>query len=170
MIDGQNSQINNDSNENGGNISKDNGELSKCQRERDEYLDGWKRAKAELINYKKDEAKRFEIAIKFANERLIRDLIIVLDSFDLALMSFDGGDEKIKKGVYLIKAQLEDALKQNGAERLVVNIGEQFDPLRHEVIAAVESSEAHGIILEEIEKGYQLSGKIIRPARVKVAK
>jgi len=51
-------------------------ELAKCQKEKDEYLDGWKRAKADLINYKKDEAQRFENIVKFANESLIRDLII----------------------------------------------------------------------------------------------
>ena len=60
-------------------------ELTKCKRECGEYLDGWKRAKADLINYKKEETKRFEGISRFSQEILIRDLINVLDSFDLAL-------------------------------------------------------------------------------------
>src|SRR3989344_6824683 len=80
-------------------------ELQKCQKEKDEYLDGWKRAKADLSNYKKDEMKRFETVAKFANEAIIRELIAVLDSFDLALVAL-GNDElameakKITKGLY----------------------------------------------------------------------
>ena len=68
--------------------SKEIDEVLKCQKERDEYLDGWKRAKADLINYKKDEAKRFETIIKFSQEAIIRDLINILDSFDLAILAW----------------------------------------------------------------------------------
>jgi len=146
-------------------------ELSKCQKERDEYLDGWKRAKADLINYKKDEAKRFEVVIKFSNEGLIRDLVSVLDSFDLALIALENGaDSKKEKGLYLIRQQLKDILKQNGLERIIVFIGQPFDPSLQEAIAELESDKPSGIIIEEVERGYLLNGKLIRPARVKVAK
>ena len=146
-------------------------EISKCQKEKDEYLDGWKRAKAELINYKKDEAKRFEQIAKFSNEILIRDLIVVLDSFDLALVSLgEEGEEKKQKGLYLIRQQLEDILKQQGLERVVVSVGKEFDPNLHDAVASVESDKPSGTITEEVERGYLLNGKLIRPARVKVAK
>jgi molecular chaperone GrpE len=146
-------------------------ELAKCQKEKDEYLDGWKRAKADLINYKKDEAKRFESVIKFSNESIIRDLINVLDSFDLALVSLqEDGDQKKEKGLYLIRQQLEDILKQNGLERIIVSEGQPFDPALQEAIASVESEKESGTIIEEVEKGYLLNGRLIRPARVKVAK
>lgn len=144
-------------------------ELQKCQKEKDEYLDGWKRAKADLSNYKKDEAKRFEQILKFANEGLIRELIAVLDSFDLGLVSLEREGEA-PKGIYMIRAQLEDVLKQVGLAKIVVSIGQQFDPVYHEAIVSVESDKPSGIILEEVEKGYLLNGKLIRPARVKVAK
>ena len=148
-----------------------NEELLKCRKEKDEYLDGWKRAKAELINYKKDESKRFEIIIKLSNENIIRESINVLDSFDLALIALDnGGDGKTQKGLYLIRAQLEDVLKKSGLERIIISTGEIFDPNIHEAIVSVDSDKPSGTIIEEVERGYLLNGKLIRPARVKVAK
>ncbi len=146
-----------------------NDDLLKCQKEREEYLDGWKRAKAELINYKKDEAKRFEIMMKFGNEALVRNLINVLDSFDLALATLER-EGKAEKGIYLIRAQMEDILRQNGLERIIISVGGQFDPSLQEAIASIESDKPVGTILEEVERGYFLHGKLIRPSRVKVAK
>jgi len=151
---------------NNGEIGED---ISKCLKEKDEYLDGWKRAKAELINYKKDEAKRFEMIMKFGTETLIREIIKVLDSFDLALNSLEK-EGKAEKGIYLIRVQLDDILKQNGLERVIINIGQQYDSSVAEAIASVESDKPEGAIVEEVEKGYLLHGKLIRPARVKVAK
>jgi molecular chaperone GrpE len=146
-------------------------ELAKCRKEREEYLEGWKRAKADLINYKKDEAKRFEAVIKFSNEALVRDLVNVLDSFDLALVSLEAqADPKTQKGLYLIRAQLEDILKQNGLERIIISVGQPFDPALQEAVAEVESDKPSGTVIEEVERGYLLNGKLIRPARVKVAK
>lgn len=144
-------------------------ELVKCLKEKDEYLDGWKRAKADLINYKKDEIKRFETMAKFSQEAIIRDLIAVLDSFDLALTIMEK-EEKTEKGIYLIKAQLEDILKQNGLERVIIPIGQSFDPSLQEAIASVNSDKPSGTVIEEVEKGYLLHGKLVRPARVKVSK
>lgn len=161
--------------------------LTGCQKERDEYLNGWKRAKADLLNYKKEEAKRFETVMKFANEFLIRELISVLDSFDLALISFDNartntdsartniknGSHEFavwQKGFYLIRQQLEDVLKHRGLERIIILVGQQFDINFQEVIAEIESDKISGTIIEEVERGYLLNGKLIRPARVKIAK
>ncbi|MEK9154731.1 MAG: nucleotide exchange factor GrpE [Patescibacteria group bacterium] len=144
-------------------------EFLRCQKEREEYLNGWKRAKAELINYKKDEAKRFETIAKFSNESLIRELLLVLDSFDLALSSLEKNGN-VDKGIYLILSQLNDVMKQNGLEKVNVIIGEIFNPKYHEAIVSIDSDKPHGTIIEEIEKGYFLNGKLIKPARVKVSK
>ena len=135
----------------------------------EEYLDGWKRAKAELLNYKKDEAKRFESIIRFSNESLLKELLSVLDSFDLAENSF-GEDSKTQKGFYLIKSQFEDVLKRNGVEKIKIEIGEVFNLEFHEVIASVNSDKPVDTIIEEIESGYILNGKVIRPVRVKISK
>ncbi len=143
-------------------------ELTECQKQCDEYLEGWKRAKADFINYQKEEVKRFEAIIKFANEELIKDLVPVLDSFDLSLTVFEA-QGLVEKGMYLVRSQLEDILKKRGLEKIKV-IGEKFDPAFHEAIAEVEVKAEPGTVIEEIEKGYKLNGKVIRPARVKIAK
>ncbi|MEK7555369.1 MAG: nucleotide exchange factor GrpE [Patescibacteria group bacterium] len=141
----------------------------KCQKERDEYLDGWKRAKADLINYKKEESKRFMEMAKFASEDLIVEMISILDSFDLGLAVLEK-DGKAEKGMYLIRSQMEDVLRKRGLERIAVSVGQSFDPALHEAIAEIESDKPSGSIIEEIERGYLLNSKLIRPVRVKVAK
>ncbi len=188
MIDPQNNQESKDEEQSFNAPSEapiEDNELVKCKKEKDEYLDGWQRAKAEFINYKKDEVKRFETLAKFANESIIRDLINILDSFDLAVSALereaslqpirqaqDGQiqGKQVEKGVYLIRAQLEDALKNYGLERVIVSIGNFFDPAMQEAVAVVESDKPTGTVVEEIERGYMLNGKLIRPSRVKVAR
>lgn len=141
----------------------------KLQQEKDEYLDGWKRAKAELLNYKKDEAKRFEALLKFSNELLIKELLTVLDSFDLAIVSSEK-DQNIQKGLFLIKSQLEDILNKNGLEKIKTEIGQPFNPEFQEALAKISSAQPVDTIVKEIETGYILNGRVIRPARVKVSK
>lgn len=146
-------------------------EIEKIKKERDEYLDGWKRAMADFSNYKKDEFKRIESVLKLSNEQLIKDLLPVLDSFDLALESLlaNQSDAKIEKGVYLIRSQFEDVLKKYGLERITAPPGTPFNPAVHDAVVSVEGKES-GTIAEEVERGYMLGGKIIRPVRVKVVK
>jgi len=148
-------------------------ELKKLQETAEEYLNGWKRARADFENYKKDEVKRFEEIIKFANKSLVAEFIPVLDSFDLAVAALEK-DGKADKGIYMIKAQLEDVLRKNGLEKLIVSIGQSFDPALHEAVAEVNppagGDKPSGTIVEEVEKGYTLHGKLLRPARIKVAK
>jgi molecular chaperone GrpE len=146
--------------------------LAKCEQEKNEYLDGWKRAKADLINYKKDENKRFEDVVKYGQQNLLRELVSVLDSFDLALVSEDvKADAKKEKGMYLIRQQMEDILKRNGLQKIEIKIGDPFDPAFAEAIEEVESKEyGSGCVVEEVERGYKLNERVIRAARVKVAK
>lgn len=143
-------------------------EEARLMQERDEYLDGWQRARADLANYKRDEAKRLDDMMKFSNGALVRELIMVVDNFDLAIAAMEkhGG---VEQGIYLIKAQLEDVLKQYGLERMTVTVGQIFDPAMHEAIVLVASELASGSVVEEVDRGYYLHGKLIRPARVKVA-
>ncbi|MBI4159691.1 nucleotide exchange factor GrpE [Candidatus Wolfebacteria bacterium] len=146
-------------------------ESTRIKREREEYLEGWKRAKADFLNYKKDEIKRLGDFSKFAAERLIHELIAVLDSFNLALASESvKEDEQAQRGLYLIRQQLEDVLRGHGLRRVEVRAGDAFDPAFHEAIAEVESDKPSGTIVDELEHGYFLQDKLIRPARVKVAK
>ena len=145
-------------------------EEMKIKRECEEYLDGWKRAKAELINYKNDELKRVSEVVRFAGEDIARDMVEVLDSFDLCIASLSADNPSLAKGVYMIRTQLEDVLKRKGMERIIVSVGHQFDPGLHEAISTVQSDKPPGIVIEEIEKGYTWNGKLLRPARVVVSK
>lgn len=158
-------------------ISTDNTELEKLKEERDRYFNDWQRARADLINYKKDEQKRLEEVIKFANERLIKELISILDSFDLALDSLENktnkplDEEKYLKGILLIKNQLESLLAREGVSEIVIEKGQPPDLNCQEVVSEIESLDyPNGTVVAVFQKGYFYQGKIIRPARVAVAK
>lgn len=138
--------------------------LEKCEKERDEYLNGWKRAKADLENYKKEEAGRAEFAIKFANLNILRDLLTIMDSFDLALIH-----EKDNKGLILIKTQMENFLAKNGVVA-IESLGKKFDPRFHESMGEAGVREEAGIVVEEIERGWIMYEKVVRPARVRISK
>jgi molecular chaperone GrpE len=143
--------------------------LAACEKLRDEYLDGWKRAKADLVNYRKAEAERVEALLKFSNERLMQELITVLDSFDLGLAVLSPEDPATK-GVHHIRTQLEDALKRHGLERIPFSPGSPFDPVRQEAVTEMTAREPAGTVVTEVERGYSLGGKVIRPTRVILSK
>lgn len=136
-------------------------ELEQAKKERDEYLNGWKRAKADLINYQKEEAQRLEDTLKFANSGLVRELIPVLDSF--ALEEKHGAKNPVR-------GQLETILKKIGLERMSMELGKPFDPNFQEAVAEAESDQPVGTIIEEVEAGYLLNGRVIRPTKVKLSK
>lgn len=144
-------------------------DLEKCMRERDEYLDGWKRAKADFINYKKEESERIAGIVKFSNEALVSELIMILDSLDLAI-SVLKDDKAAYKGISLIKFQLEDVLKKYGLEKIRIAPGAKFDPGRQEAISEIFSEYDAGLIAEEIESGYVLHGRVLRPSKVNISK
>jgi molecular chaperone GrpE len=149
-------------------------DLDRLTKERDEYLDGWRRAKADLINYKRDELKRLGEIAKFSNEEVLKDLISVLDSFELALSTLEKSEGKVEKGIYLIKSQLEDILKRQGLEKIKIGVNDKFDPRFHEAVGSIEGNgepgNETGTIAEEIESGYMLYSKVLRPTRVKLFK
>ncbi len=141
--------------------------LKKCQELKEEYLNGWQRVKADLINARKDDERRNQDFAKFANFMLISDILPILDSFNLALENEK--DSKFSKGVLLIKMQLEDILGKYGFSS-IKSAGEKINLQLHEIVGEVESEKEEGIVIEEIQKGYLLNGRVIRPARVRVSK
>src|SRR3989344_3173371 len=107
---------------------------------------------------------------KFAGAGIMRDLLSIFDSFDLALASLDEKNPA-HKGVSIIKSQFEHALKRHGLELLAVSPGkDKFDPAIHEAVMQGESDSPPDTIIEIIEGGYTLGGKVIRPAKVRVSK
>lgn len=151
-------------------------EIEALKKERDRYINDFQKARAELINYKKEEEERLREVIKFANEKIMKELITVLDSFDLAIESLEGEGvkeekEKYLKGIYLIKNQLEDLMKKEGLEEIVVEKGTNPDLTKEEIVAEVETDKFPvGTVAEIFQKGYLFNGKLIRPARVAVVK
>ncbi len=137
--------------------------LKKYKKEKEEYLIGWQRTKADFINARKEEDKKREEFAKLSNQFLISELLVVLDSFDLALKNGDN------TGFSMIKNQLDSILQKFGLETIKA-MGKQFNPQFHEAIEEIESKEKNGTVIEEIQKGYTLHEKIIRAARVKIAK
>ncbi len=133
--------------------------LAECQKQAEEYLNNWKRERADFINFKKDEAKRLEEAIKFGNEILLLEMIEIADDLEAGIKH-----QPENEGIVQISRKLRDLMVKYGVEKIKVE-GKKFDPAEHE---AVEDGE--GDKLEEIRAGYTLYGKVIRPARVKIIK
>jgi len=143
------------------------GELEICQREKEEYLNGWRRTKADLENYKKEETARAEMTVKFSNELLVGELVAILDSLDLAIKT-----EPENKGTRLIRDQLGKILLKYGLTEIKAVAGEKFNPARHEAVetVTVKEGEETGIIVEVIGSGWKLYETVLRPVRVKVYK
>lgn len=133
----------------------------------EEYLNGWKRAQADLINYKKDEVKRFEDIVNFASQSVIAELLPVLDSLDQAALNQNDNDND--NGLSAVKSQFDNILKNLGLEKIDVKIGDRFDPAIHEAVESVASDKPPGLVAEELAAGYKLNGRVIRPIKVKVS-
>jgi len=146
--------------------------LEETEKLKNEYLAGWQRARADLINYKKEEMERVGGFIKIAQEGLIFEFLPILDNFDIAEKKIpkELKENENVKGLLQIKQQILDFLKKKGVEE-IKSVGEKFDPALHEVVGEVETDQFEtGTIVEEIQKGYKIEGRVLRPAKVKVAK
>jgi len=144
-------------------------ELQKLRAERDSLLDRVARTQAEFENARRRAAKEQQDFRDFATADAIKSLLPVMDSFERALqVKSDSSD--FRGGIELIHKQLQDALAKLGVSAIPAK-GKPFDPHYHEAIEMVETSEAadHEVI-EELQRGYKLKDRLLRPAMVKVAK
>jgi molecular chaperone GrpE len=147
-------------------------QLAECQKRSEEYLNGWKRAKADLINYKKEEGAHLADIAKYARQNYIYQLLPLLDNLDLVAGKLPPEllENSHVKGLLMVKVQLEDFLKANGVEA-IKSVGEKFDPNVHEVVQAVEAQGSEsGTVVEEVRTGYKIDGNLLRPAKVIVVK
>ena len=142
------------------------GELETARRERDEYLDDVRRMKAEMENSRKRLEKDRARYVQLAAERLVRELLPVLDNLERALDI--GGD--VREGVKATRDQMLAVLEGAGLEPLLSD-GESFDPAIHEAVMGQPSEEhEEDTVIQTLERGYLLNGRPIRPAKVIVAK
>ena len=144
-------------------------ELQKLKAERDSLLDRLARAQAEFENARRRSAKEQQDFRDYAAADAIKSLLPVIDSFERALqVKAEPGD--FRSGVDLIYKQLQDALVKLGVRPIPAK-GEPFDPRVHEAIEMVETADAPDHeVLEELQRGYKLKDRLLRPAMVKVAK
>jgi molecular chaperone GrpE len=137
--------------------------------ERDNLLDRLARLQAEFDNSRKRSAKENADYRDFALADAARGLLPVMDSFELALKNAGSRPEDLRKGMELIQKQLQDALQRMNVQRVPAR-GEPFDPRWHEAIEMVESDtvpDHH--VLEELQAGYKIKDRLLRPAMVRVA-
>jgi molecular chaperone GrpE len=138
--------------------------------EQDELFDRTARLQAEFENARKRSAKELQEFKEFALEHALRSLLPVLDSFDRALHAPAQSVEEFRSGVRLIRKQLRDTLEKLGLRPIPAE-GEPFDPMLHEAVEMVDTTDApDNHVLEELQGGYKLTHRLLRPARVRVAR
>lgn len=147
--------------------------LQEKEKEGLQNYDRYLRAVAELDNYRKRAAREKADAIKYGNENLIKDILPLMDSLDRAVehASCNQDDfEAFRKGLELIRSQFQSCLQKYGVEQ-VDTTGSEFDPNFHEALMQVESeNHENNQVVQELEKGYLLNGRLLRPAKVSVCK
>jgi molecular chaperone GrpE len=142
--------------------------LAEVERERDEYLNDLKRVAADFENYRKRVARDLVSLVARAHERLVKELLPVLDDLERALEAAAQHEEaKLEEGVRLVHRELVEALAREGL--VEVETDGHFDPHVHEALLSQPSDQDDGAVLEVLQKGYRLGDRVLRPARVVVS-
>jgi len=142
--------------------------LAEAEAKAEEHLDDLKRLAAEFENYRKRTARDQASLVARAAERLVKELLPVLDDLERALVAADEHEEaKLEDGVRLVHRSLADALRREGLEEIPAEGA--FDPHVHEALLSQPSEAVEGTVIEVLQKGYRLGDRVLRPARVVVA-
>src|SRR6478672_1938519 len=142
--------------------------VEELERERDGHLDHLKRLAAEFDNYRKRVARDQEALVARAHERLVKELLPVVDDLERALAAAEEHEEaKLEEGVRLVHRELKAALDREGLAEIETH--GRFDPHVPEALLSQPSEAEEGAVLEVVQKGYRLGDRVVRPARVVVA-
>ena len=147
--------------------------FEECEKLKNEYLAGWQRARADFVNYKKEEDLSIKATASFMVTGIIREILSILDSFEIIEGKIPKNlkDDINVKGILQIKNQILNLLKKERVEVIAVKKGDDFNPSLHEAIEEVtDENMESGKIIEEVRKGYVRENRIIVPARVKITK
>ena len=143
--------------------------LAEVEKERDEYLNDLQRVAAEFENYRKRVARDQEGLVARAHERVVKELLPVLDDLERALeAAAEHQEARLEEGVRLVYRELEEALAKEGLVEIQTN--GRFDPHVHEALLSQPSDKDDGAILEVLQKGYRLGDRVLRPARVVISR
>ena len=142
--------------------------LALLEKERDEYLADLQRVAADFENYRKRVAREQESLVARAHERLMKELLPVLDDLERALRAAEEHEEaKLEEGVRLVHRELEEGLSKEGL--VEIETEGKFDPHVHEALLSQPSDKDEGEIIEVLQKGYRLGDRVLRPARVVIS-
>jgi len=143
-------------------------ELKHCQKEKEEYLAGWQRAKADFINYKKEEQIRIKEGVLFEKKKILLEIISLLDNLERAEenLSDDLKGNVWVEGILKIKDQIKSFLEKEGVKEIKVE--KDFNPVFCEAVQMGDG--ADGEVIEVLQKGYLFNDSVLRPAKVKVGK
>ncbi|MFZ4515641.1 MAG: nucleotide exchange factor GrpE [Acidimicrobiia bacterium] len=150
-------------------------ELTRLAQERAELVETLQRMQADFDNLRKRMQRDQQVAIERAAERIVDQLLPVLDNFQLALTSLEADEhgqlaaDKVRKGIELVFADFVSVLEKAGLERIEAH-GEVFDPTLHEAVLEVEGEGGEATVVDIMRAGYVFKGRVLRPAMVKVAR
>lgn len=147
-------------------------ELEAAKAQATEYMDGWQRTQAEFANYRKRQEVEFMERVRLNNAVLIARILPILDDLDRAIQTLPPGLQSLTwvEGVFLIKRKLEVILEAEGLKP-IETAGKSFDPLYHEAVTYEDvPGYEDGQIIGEVQRGYLLGDRVIRPALVRVAR
>ena len=149
-------------------VSAEDTELEALRNENEELIDTLQRLQADFDNYRKRAARDQESLVARAGERIVKELLPVLDDLERALEAVESHEEaELEDGVKLVHRQLEQLLEKEGLA--LVETDGQFDPHVHEALLTQPSDADEGSVIEVLQKGYRLGDRVLRPARVVVA-
>lgn len=140
-------------------------ELAQCEKEREEYLNGWKRAKADFVNYQREQERLQKSLLEYANAVVLEDVLSLYDSVVGAVKHSPSGNN----GWQELLKQFQGFLKNHGVEPIKA-VGERADPHFHEVVDTREEGSVPGIVVAEVQTGFLLKGKVLRTSKVVVSK
>jgi molecular chaperone GrpE len=145
-------------------------DLAALQHERDDLLDTTRRLQADFENYRKRVVREQTALVERSTEGLLEQLLPVLDSFELAVRNLEGSDvdEKVRKGIELVFAELTGVMERAGLERIQAT-GSPFDPNEHEAVLQ-DDGDGEPHVADVLRSGWKLKGRVLRPAMVKVTR
>jgi len=154
-------------------IKKIKDKLNKCLSENKQNLLGWQRARADFVNAKKENEERIRDSSSYAKASLIEEMLPVADSFEMAFAdkkAWEKVDKNWRVGVEYIYSQLISVFESNGVKQ-INPLGSKFDHNLHTSIETIKTNnkKEDGVVIEVVQKGYELGGRVIRAAKVKVA-
>ena len=144
-------------------------QAEELQKEKDDIFAKLQRVAADYDNYQKRSARQITDSIAYEKEKIIKALLPVLDDFERVL-AHSGNAESVTEGLKIVYEHIKGVLRAQGVEQIESQC-EQFDPTHHEAITQrAEAGKEDGVVLEELQKGYKLNGRVIRASRVVVNK